>query len=159
VSAYAKSGAKCEHNLNYWQFGDYLGIGVGAHGKVSFFDSEGKIVRVERTIKQPHPRRYMNNALNAALNTTPEALTVESRTVAPHEFAFEFMLNALRLKDGVPRTLFSERTGVPFAEIAPMVQDAVARGLLEPDDAVFRTTPLGWRFLNDAMQCFLADGG
>jgi oxygen-independent coproporphyrinogen-3 oxidase len=153
VSAYTKSGAKCEHNLNYWQFGDYLGIGAGAHGKVSFFDSEGKIVRVERTVKQPHPRRYMDNARNATL----EALAIESRTVAPHEFAFEFMLNALRLKDGVPRALFSERTGVPFAEIAPMVQDAVARGLLESDDAVFRATPLGWRFLNDAMQCFLAD--
>ncbi|MCL2296931.1 MAG: radical SAM family heme chaperone HemW [Proteobacteria bacterium] len=154
VSAYAKPGAKCEHNLNYWQFGDYLGIGAGAHGKVSFFDDDGKVIRVERTIKQAHPRRYMETALD----TAPKTLTVESRMVAPHEFAFEFMLNALRLKDGVPRTLFPERTGVPLADIAPMVQDAITRGLLEPDDAVFRTTPLGWRFLNDAMQCFLAEG-
>ncbi|MCL2309241.1 MAG: radical SAM family heme chaperone HemW [Proteobacteria bacterium] len=149
VSAYAKSGARCEHNLNYWQFGDYLGIGAGAHGKVSFFDSDGKVIRVERAIKQPHPRCYMDAA--------PEALTAESHIIEQREFAFEFMLNALRLKDGVPRALFFERTGVPLADIAPMVQDAVARGLLEPDDAVFRTTALGWRFLNDTMQCFLTD--
>jgi oxygen-independent coproporphyrinogen-3 oxidase len=151
VSAYAKHGARCEHNLNYWQFGDYLGIGAGAHGKLSFFDDEGQVVRVERTVKQPHPRRYINAA--------PEAMAVESRTVGHHEFAFEFMLNALRLKGGVPRALFSERTGVPFADIALMVQDAVARRLLESDDAVFRTTALGWQFLNDAVQCFLTDSG
>ncbi len=149
VSAYAQPGAKCLHNLNYWQFGDYLGIGAGAHGKSSFFDGEGKVIRVERTVKQPHPRRYMDS--------TPGALTVESRIVERGEFAFEFMLNALRLKEGVPRTLFPERTGVSLAEMAPPVQAAVARGLLEPDDAVFRATPLGWRFLNDAVQCFLEE--
>ncbi|MDR0249720.1 MAG: radical SAM family heme chaperone HemW, partial [Burkholderiales bacterium] len=152
VSAYARPGAMCAHNLNYWQFGDYLGIGAGAHGKVSFFDAEGQIVRVERTVKQPHPRRYIDTA-----QTAPEALTVELRSVAPHEFAFEFMLNTLRLKGGVPRDFFPERTGVPLADIASMAQDAIVRGLLEPDGAAFRTTPLGWRFLNDTVQCFLVD--
>ena len=152
VSAYAQPGAQCAHNLNYWQFGDYLGIGAGAHGKLSFFDGEEKISRVLRTIKPSHPRHYMEAARSAA-----ESLTAESRTVEREEFAFEFMLNALRLKRGVPRTFFPERTGVPLAEIATMAQNAVTRGLLEPDDKVFCTTPLGWRFLNDAMMCFLAD--
>ncbi|MDR0770605.1 MAG: radical SAM family heme chaperone HemW [Burkholderiales bacterium] len=152
VSAYAQPGAMCAHNLNYWQFGDYLGVGAGAHGKHSFFDKEGKIVRVERTVKQPHPRRYMESA-----QTAPETLTVESRIVSRDEFAFEFMLNALRLRGGVPRTFFPERTGVPLADIASMVRDAIARGLLESDETVFRTTAPGWRFLNDTVQCFLAD--
>ncbi|MDR2710104.1 MAG: radical SAM family heme chaperone HemW [Burkholderiales bacterium] len=152
VSAYAKPDAKCAHNLNYWQFGDYLGIGAGAHGKVSFFDDEGKVVRVERTIKEPHPRHYLESA-----KTSPEDLMIESRIVERDELAFEFMLNALRLKDGVPRAFFSGRTGVPLAEIETMMQNAVVRGLLDPDDNVFRATLLGWRFLNDAMQCFLPD--
>jgi oxygen-independent coproporphyrinogen-3 oxidase len=153
VSAYAQPGAMCVHNVNYWQFGDYLGIGAGAHGKVSFFDEQGQVVRVERTIKEPHPRRYME-----AIRASPKALTIESRLVGRDEYAFEFMLNALRLKNGVPRTFFPERTGVPLAEIEAMVQDAVVRGLIVPDDAAFRTTALGWRFLNDAVQCFLVGG-
>ncbi|MCL2872816.1 MAG: radical SAM family heme chaperone HemW [Betaproteobacteria bacterium] len=152
VSAYAKPDAMCAHNLNYWQFGDYLGIGAGAHGKVSFFDGAGSISRVVRTIKPSHPRHYIEAARSAS-----GTLVAESRMVERDEFAFEFMLNALRLKRGVLRAFFPKRTGVPLAEIATMVQNAMARGLLEPDDKVFRASPLGWRFLNDAMMCFLAD--
>jgi putative oxygen-independent coproporphyrinogen III oxidase len=142
VSAYARAGHRSRHNLNYWGFGDYLGIGAGAHGKLSFAD------RIERTTRPRHPMTYMDAALSGQ--------GVETRQVIPDGMlAFEFMLNALRLADGVPSAWFAERTGLPLPSIAATLSKASARGLLDPDPSRLRATPLGARFLNDLQQLFL----
>jgi putative oxygen-independent coproporphyrinogen III oxidase len=142
VSAFARDGHRSRHNLNYWRFGDYIGIGAGAHGKVSLPD------RIVRQVRYRHPRRYMDAALAG------NAVELDQR-VAADALPFEFMLNALRLVEGVPSTLFAEHTGLPLAAIAAPLQRAVERGLLEPDPATIRPTPLGMRFLNDLQQLFL----
>ncbi len=147
VSAYARARHRCAHNLNYWQFGDYLGLGAGAHGKLSFQD---RIVRDERV---RNPREYMR----AALGESTKGPIASSRSVPARELPFEFMLNALRLVDGVSAAWFVERTGVSTLAIADTVQRAVERGLLEPDPTVYRATPLGARFLNDLQQMFLPE--
>ena len=144
VSAYARPGHRCMHNLNYWSFGDYLGIGAGAHAKVS---SAGAIVR---EVRWKQPRQYLERAAAGAP-------VMERREVAPDELGFEFMLNALRLVDGVGASLFAERTGVPIATIAREIAAATARGLLDPDPTVLRATPLGQRFLNELVAMFLRD--
>lgn len=142
VSAYARDRHRARHNLNYWTFGDYLGIGAGAHGKLSFHD------RIERTVRLRDPRAYQEAALAGD--------AVASRHVpGPDALPFEFMMNALRLLEGVPATTFAERTGLPLAVIARPLADAAARGLLVPDPTVLRATPLGQRFLNDLLQGFL----
>ena len=145
VSAYAQPGRECAHNLNYWRFGDYLGIGAGAHSKLSFAD------RIERAVRYKQPRQY----LERALARTP---VLESSTVTRDDVGFEFMLNALRLTDGVPTPLFAERTGMPLAIVAGAIGEATRRGLLEADPARLRATPLGRRFLNDLTTLFLHDG-
>ena len=142
VSAFARPGHRARHNMNYWTFGDYLGVGAGAHDKISFPD------RIERSARFRHPRRYMEAALAGDAVETRRALDAE-------ELPFEFMLNALRLVDGVSAASFAERTGVPLAAIARSLERAVARGLLDPDPATIRATPLGLRFLNDLQQLFL----
>lgn len=147
VSAYARPRHRCAHNLNYWQFGDYLGLGAGAHGKLSFQD------RIVRDLRVRNPREYMR----AALGESAEGPIASSRPVPARELPFEFMLNALRLVDGVPAASFVERTGVSTLAIAGTVRRAVERGLLEPDPTVYRATPLGARFLNDLQQMFLPD--
>ena len=144
VSAYARRGHRCMHNLNYWSFGDYLGIGAGAHAKVS---SAGAIVR---EVRWKQPKQYLERAAAGAP-------VMERREVAPDEVGFEFMLNALRLVDGVGASLFAERTGVPIATIAREIAAATARGLLDPDPTVLRATPLGQRFLNELVAMFLRD--
>ena len=143
VSAFARDGHRSRHNVNYWTFGDYLGIGAGAHGKVSFHD------RIERTARWRHPRRYVDAALGGDAVETRRVLDAD-------DLPFEFMLNALRLVDGVPTASFAERTGVALASIARPIAAAVERGLLDPDPARLRPTPLGLRFLNDLQQMFLA---
>jgi oxygen-independent coproporphyrinogen-3 oxidase len=147
VSAYARSGHRCRHNLNYWQFGDYLGIGAGAHGKLSFHD------RIVREARLRHPRAYMAALLDGQ-GAGGGAVEV-NRTLQAGELPFEFMLNALRLLDGVPAALFVERTGLPLAAITRELAHAVERGLLDPDPTVIRATPLGMRFLNDLVAGFL----
>jgi oxygen-independent coproporphyrinogen-3 oxidase len=142
VSAYARPGHRARHNLNYWQFGDYLGIGAGAHGKLSFHD------RIERQARYRHPRRYMEAAARG------DAVE-ERRRVGHADLGFEFMLNAMRLRDGVPVELFAQRTGCPIGAIGPRIEAGVARGLLDPDPTLLRPTPLGWRFLNDLQGLFL----
>ena len=143
TSAFARAGMQCRHNLNYWQFGDYIGIGAGAHGKISFPD------RIERTVRRRHPNDYL-----AAMQRNPlEA--VERKTVAAADLPFEFMMNALRLADGVPAALLQERTGVPAAHIMAQIETARRRSLLETDPTVFRPTAQGRLFLNDLLQCFL----
>jgi oxygen-independent coproporphyrinogen-3 oxidase len=147
VSAYARPGKRCKHNLNYWQFGDYLGIGPGAHGKLSFPH------RVIREMRHKHPDTYLRNAESAG----GAALVQEQREVDAADLPFEFMLNALRLTDGFPVTLFQERTGLPLRSIERELDAAEQRGLLTRDHVAIRPTELGQRFLNDLQALFLSD--
>jgi len=142
TSAHAKAGFECRHNLNYWRFGDYLGIGAGAHSKLSFPD------RVVRQVRYKQPDQYLREAAGAAP-------LLEEREIARNEIGFEFMLNALRLTDGVPVSLFAERTGFPLSLVQEELAQAEARGLVEIDHLRLRPTALGRRFLNDAQTMFL----
>ena len=144
TSAFARPGHRCRHNLNYWMFGDYLGIGAGAHGKVSFPD---RVVRHER-IKQP--REYMAAAGQG------QSISAE-RSVRAGELPFEFILNALRLVEGFPVELFGNRTGQPIAVIERRLADAEAKGLLERDWQHIRPTRQGRLFLNELLEEFLPD--
>jgi putative oxygen-independent coproporphyrinogen III oxidase len=143
TSAFARPGKRCRHNLNYWEFGDYLGIGAGAHGKVSFPD------RVERHARVKQPREYMEAAVRGAS-------AVENRIVLPRELPFEFMLNALRLVEGFPIELFNARTGLQPSALEPGLGAAEAKGLVERDPLRIRPTERGQRFLNELQQLFLA---
>jgi len=143
TSAHAKPGYECRHNVNYWRFGDYLGIGAGAHSKLSFAD------RIVRQLRFKQPKQYLERVARG------DALQ-ENTEIARRDLPFEFMLNALRLTDGVPAALFAERTGMPLSIAARPVAEATRRGLLDPDPAVLRPTPLGRRFLNDLQSLFLA---
>lgn len=144
ISAYAKRGHRCVHNLNYWQFGDYLGIGAGAHGKLSNQDNG----QVRRRWKIRHPRAY--------LEVSGDASRIGGDTIVDAaELPFEYMLNALRLIDGVPLAEFAERTGLPAERLAPALSSARRRGWLHEDPQQLRTTDLGQRFLNDVIASFL----
>jgi putative oxygen-independent coproporphyrinogen III oxidase len=143
VSAYAKAGHRCWHNLNYWQFGDYLGIGAGAHGKLSFPH------RVVRQVRYREPRLYMDNALAGQ----PVAQEDE---VSRADLPFEFMLNALRLREGFALAQFCERTGLSLTAIQEPLAEAERRGLVERDLARVRPTQRGFDFLSDLQQLFLA---
>lgn len=144
TSAYAKPGRECRHNLNYWRFGDYLGIGAGAHSKLS---SPHRIVR---QIRYKQPQQYLEQASRGAF-------VLEESEVTRDDAGFEFMLNALRLTAGVPATLFAERTGYPLSMVARELDLATRRGLLEPDPTRLRATALGRRFLNDLQAVFLRE--
>jgi len=143
VSAYAQPGHACVHNLNYWTFGDYLGIGAGAHTKLTLAD---RVIRQERFSR---PESYLSH-------TAERRFVSRDYAVPVGELPFEFMLNALRLTEGVPATLFAERSGLPLSAISRVLSRAEARGLLEPDPTRIRATPLGLRFLNDLQSLFLA---
>ena len=145
VSAYARNGARCRHNLNYWLFGDYLGIGAGAHGKISLA-VPGRILRTE---KPKWPREYQ-----AAIASATEAIGLR-RPAERRELAFEYLLNALRLNEGFREEQFQERTGLAIAEIAAPLERARGRGLLEPTADGWRASELGRRFLNDLQASFL----
>ena len=142
VSAFARPGHRCAHNLNYWQFGDYLGIGAGAHGKLSF---PGRIVR---QVRWREPAMYIERALAG------QALSNEI-AVTPAQLPFEYMLNALRLAEGFEPARFAERTGQSIAVIDPALQQALARGLIEHDGSRWRPTPRGFDFLSDLQALFL----
>lgn len=144
VSAYAKPGQHCLHNLNYWEFGDYLGIGPGAHSKLSFHD---RIIRQARLKK---PASWMTQAL-----LRNDSHLAESSPVTQEDLPFEFMLNALRLREGVSAASFVERTGLPVTVVSKAVNRAVKKGLLVDEATRFQATPLGWRFLNDLQAEFL----
>jgi putative oxygen-independent coproporphyrinogen III oxidase len=143
VSAYAHGGRQCRHNLNYWSFGDYLGVGAGAHGKLTFAD-RGQIMR---TVQPREPRRYLA-AADAALTR---------HVIATEELPFEFMLNALRLPEGFTWQSFRERTGLEYRAISAPVAALKARGLLEPTAAGCRPSALGLRFLNDLLLEFMPE--
>ncbi len=145
ISAFAKKNQRCQHNLNYWKFGDYLGIGAGAHGKISF---PNKIIR---TIKERHPQSYMQSAFS------PAKAILEERQIDGHELPFEFMLNALRLIEGVPSTDFLDRTGIDLSAIQKDLQVAIQKGLLTDSLTQIQATPLGLQFLNDLQEIFLPD--
>lgn len=144
VSAYAKAGHRCFHNLNYWQFGDYLGIGAGAHSKLSFAH------RVVRQVRFREPKLYMEKALAG------HAVTQETE-VSRADLPFEFMLNALRLKDGFKLQDFTDKTGLPFTAIQKGLEDAERKGLIERDFVRAKPTVRGFDFLNDLQSLFLAD--
>lgn len=144
VSAYAKPGHRCFHNLNYWQFGDYLGIGAGAHSKLSFAH------RVVRQVRWREPKLYMDKALAG------EAITQESE-VARADLPFEFMLNALRLRDGFALQDFAEKTGLPLTVLQPGLDEAERRGLVTRGLTHIRPTAHGFDFLNDLQALFLSD--
>ena len=142
TSAWARPGRECRHNLNYWRFGDYLGIGAGAHSKLSFPD------RVTRTARWKQPRDYLERV--AAGRPVQDA-----REVGREELVFEFMMNALRLSDGFPSELLAERTGLQIALAEKPLREAEARGLIVRDHERIAPSPLGQRFLNDLLQLFL----
>ena len=142
TSAFARPGHRCRHNLNYWEFGDYLGIGAGAHGKMSFPD------RITRHSRIKQPREYL---------LSKDSL-IEDREVPANEVAFEFMLNALRLVEGFPITLFAERTGLPPATVEARLARAENQGLIERDWKRIRPTERGRHFLNELLQIFLEAG-
>ena len=153
VSAYARAGRRCAHNLNYWTFGDYLGIGAGAHGKVTGLGTRdpglgGAQLEIRRRWKVKHPRAYLENA------AAPTRIGGDS-LVPREELPFEYMLNALRLVDGTPFDAFSARTGLPPEAIAAPQREARARGWLEDDPRILRATELGRRFLNDVIAGFM----
>lgn len=141
VSAWSRPGDECRHNLNYWEFGDYLGVGAGAHGKLT--GADGDIVR---RWKKRHPRAWAAPG--------DDRLDGEQR-LDPGEVCFEFMLNALRLRDGFETSHFDERTGRPLLPTDAGLAEARRRGLIECDGPRWRTTELGWRFLNDVQALFL----
>jgi putative oxygen-independent coproporphyrinogen III oxidase len=143
ISAFAKPGQRARHNVNYWTFGDYLGLGAGAHGKISFRD------RVLREVRERKPQGYMRAALAG------DAVW-EAREVAEAELPFEFMLNALRLVQGFPATLFAERTGLALSAVEAQLAAAEAQGLIVRDHARIAPSDKGRRFLNDLLETFLA---
>ena len=144
VSAFARPGHRCAHNLNYWQFGDYLGIGAGAHGKLSFPH------RVLRQVRWREPAAYMQHAL--AGHAVSNAHEVTRR-----DLPFEYMLGALRLKDGFELPRFAERTGLPLSAVQATLLQARQRGLLDWDEASdqVRPTARGFDFLSDLQAMFL----
>lgn len=144
VSAFARPGARARHNVNYWKFGDYLGLGPGAHGKVTFPD------RIQREIRLRNPESWMQTSLlrNASHIS-------EKRHVERSDFAFEFMLNALRLREGVPLELFFDRTGLAYADISDKLALSRQKKLLTADPTRLQATETGWRFLNELQTIFL----
>ncbi|WP_028535399.1 radical SAM family heme chaperone HemW [Paludibacterium yongneupense] len=145
TSAFARPGRRCQHNLNYWLFGDYLGIGAGAHGKISLPDG------VWREMRHKQPAAYLAGVeAGTAVQTRQK--------VGRRDLPFEFMMNALRLTGGFDSSLFVERTGLAPAMIASRLDDACARGLLGRADGRLFPTGLGQRFLNDLLTLFLSEG-
>ncbi len=146
TSAFAQKHRACQHNLNYWQFGDYLGLGAGAHSKLT------TQAGVLRQMRYKQPKAYMKQA------SAGQAIQ-EQHSVPADELGFEFMMNALRLNAGFPVALFQAQTGLPLQVIERPLQAAEARGLITRDPARIQPTALGQRFLNDLLQMFLKDPG
>ncbi|MFI4867946.1 MAG: radical SAM family heme chaperone HemW [Steroidobacterales bacterium] len=171
VSAYARSGKRCRHNLNYWQFGDYLGIGAGAHGKCSRV-AHGELV-IERSLRPREPRRYLASLEDRAapgtlpasapaaasappmLSTDAVARSPECRAVPAAELPFEYLLNALRLNEGFEERDFEARTGLQFAAVSSGLGQAQRRGLMERAGTRWRASAQGFNFLNDLLAQFL----
>jgi len=146
VSAHALPGSECRHNLNYWQFGDYLGIGAGAHGKLSAAATQ----TITRIAKIRHPRSYLDTAHSAG--------RIASRTVlTPADTILEYAMNALRLDRGFSKAAFTAATGLPAAAIEQPVNQGIGKGLLSAADNLIRATPEGQRYLNDLLQLWMPE--
>ncbi|SET27544.1 oxygen-independent coproporphyrinogen-3 oxidase [Nitrosomonas marina] len=149
TSAFSQRGRVAQHNMNYWLFGDYLGIGAGAHSKISFE------TQIMRQMRYKQPQEYIEKA---ALAGAGSETTVQSRqTLSNNDRCFEFMMNALRLTGGFESALFQERTGLPISIVMPQLDEAEQRCLITRDHRHIRPTHLGKRFLNDLLQLFLSD--
>jgi len=144
TSAFALPGRQSRHNMNYWTFGDYLGIGAGAHSKISFPD------RIRRQMRFRQPAQYMEHALN-------DSAVQEEHDVVANDIGFEFMMNALRLNNGFALVLFEERAGIPLTPLLKRLDTAEQRGLISRDHQRIEPTALGRRFLNDLLQIFLPE--
>ena len=142
MSAWAGPQQRSQHNLNYWTFGDYIGIGAGAHGKIT--GDDGSVVRTRRSRS---PRDYLAGV--------SEGVKPHYQELPNSELPIEFMLNALRLKEGVPASLFKAHTGLELAVVKPHIDQLVARGLMSDDREVIATTTHGFRFLNDVVASFM----
>lgn len=142
TSAYAKPGKQSQHNLNYWRFGDYIGIGAGAHGKISFPD------KISREMRYKQPGAFMEHALSGDARQ-------DTTTINKEELPFEFMLNTLRLHDGFANSLFTERTGLPIHIISRQLDEAESKGLIKRDHLSVKPTEKGRLFLNDLLELFL----
>ena len=143
TSAYTKSPQlRAKHNLNYWRFGDYLGIGAGAHGKITRLD----LGEIHRTTKKRHPKDYLQASWEQVSSDTP---------IPSPELPFEFMLNALRLIDGVPTNLFTQYTGLPLSSIQSTLEAAIDDGLLEDTSAQLKPSEKGALFLNELLERFI----
>ena len=145
ISAYAQNGKRAKHNLNYWQFGDYLGIGAGAHGKLTIPHIDLSQSKIYRTAKTRLPKDYLNLA---------KRFLVQQDNIELEDRDLEFLMNALRLYHGVDKQLFSERTGLPYSQIQQQVDNLVKQGLLEAGDKL-KTTAQGQLFLNELLERFL----
>ena len=143
ISAYAQKDQECKHNLNYWRFGDYIGIGAGAHGKISFPE------KITRQVRERHPETYMQ-----AMETKGNAL-IEDREIPAKDLPFEFMLNTLRLTNGVDTVTFSERTGLPLNVVSKGLDEATKKGLLDSNPNKLKATEQGLRYLNNLQEIFL----
>jgi oxygen-independent coproporphyrinogen-3 oxidase len=143
VSAFAREGRRCRHNLNYWRFGDYLGLGAGAHGKLTV-PADG---RIRRRAKRRHPSAY--------LGAPPGALVGSEWVLTEGDLIFEFFLNAFRVTEGLERSLFESATGLSWSDIEPMVTVAICDGLLRLDGERVEPTALGRAFLDDLVGRFL----
>lgn len=152
VSAYGQSGQLCQHNLNYWQFGDYLGIGAGAHGKISDAAQQS----ITRTAKQRHPQHYMDNANSRAV-TNSQTMISETRLLTRNDVGIEFMMNALRLTGGFPISMFMQHTGQAITLIEKALQQAEQKNLITRDFTTIQPTALGQRYLNDLLTLFMPD--
>ena len=146
VSAYAREHKFCKHNINYWRFGDYVGICAGAHGHITLA-AQGNVIRL---VKHKQPGRYL------AARTDGQWLADE-KTLSKSDLLFEFFLNQLRLKSGLRKADFSARTGLPWTAVAPRLEQAFERGLLKDEGAILVATELGWNHLNTLQGMFLPD--
>ena len=142
ISAYCRENFQCKHNLNYWRFGDYLGIGAGAHGKITSREG-GHIVRTRKTRQPSH---YLDSK---------RAYLANKRVISREDMALEFLMNALRLNDGVPKELFSKRTGIPLSEIKRPMELAEEKGLLSRTCGKISATEQGQRYLNNLLEVFI----
>lgn len=144
ISAWAQEGFRCRHNLNYWRYGDFLGIGAGAHSKLTLPAEQS----VRRRVRQKHPATYLKAKQSGKW-------LVDDRLIGAEDRVFEFFLNQLRLSDGVRKDQFTPRTGVRWNTVSLRVEKAIERGLLTDDNGVLKPTSLGWRFINDTQAIFL----
>lgn len=153
TSGFAKKGQRCKHNLNYWQFGDYLGIGAGAHSKLSYYD------KITREIRHKHPNRYLEKAGSPAFSSGSESNPFIDRewAIGQDELGFEFMMNALRLTEGFDAELFQQRTGLKLDAVETALHKAYRLGLVERNVETIKPTLRGQRYLNELLQLFLPE--